>query len=338
MDVCFQHSHLVHGKFCTNKVAVCLLFLSTHSLLLRSPFPQLNSSSPTKIWINNSGFFFKKLNVYSTTCGKESENCGVFVCASSAAAFPQTCLHIRCTAAASNTVAQRRSIRPARAFWFWLLSVGSRGGQKLFEPRIPQELPVLVCALVCLVAEMWWAWMGGNNTARRNQETLTHCQVRCVHRSDGDAKRLGLPCLNFALVGIGISLGGARPGLRHSAWLRLCARRRRRKHKVDRRRLKVWPVGVSGPSELLVLSWQGDITGLGLGKTNAFNELYLIVVFGGTFSNVQNYALPERCFLMTTWREVIILKVCLCSFGNKKKKLLIGAAVAQLVEQTVNWW
>lgn len=53
-----KNSHLVHGNCCTNKVAVCLLFLSTHSLLLRSPFPQLNSSSQTKIWINNMLLFF----------------------------------------------------------------------------------------------------------------------------------------------------------------------------------------------------------------------------------------------------------------------------------------
>lgn len=53
-----KNSHLVHGNCCTNKVAVCLLFLSTHSLLLRSPFPQLNSSSQTKIWINNMLLLF----------------------------------------------------------------------------------------------------------------------------------------------------------------------------------------------------------------------------------------------------------------------------------------
>lgn len=117
-------------------------------------------------------------------------------------------LHIRRTAAATQRLSAAPSV-PLGHFTFWLLSVGSGGGQKLFEPRTPQELPVLVCALVCLVAEMWWAWMGGNNTARRNQESLTHCQVGCVHRSDGDAKRLGLHVWILLSLALAAPVGAA---------------------------------------------------------------------------------------------------------------------------------
>lgn len=122
-------------------------------------------------------------------------------------------LHIRCTTAAATQWLSAAPSVPLGHFRFWLLSVGSRGGQKLFEPQIPQELPVLVCALVCLVAEMWWAWMGGNNTARRNQESLTHCQVGCVHRSDGDAKRLGLHVWVLLSLALASPVGGGSAAL-----------------------------------------------------------------------------------------------------------------------------
>lgn len=64
------------------------------------------------------------------------------------------------------------------------------------------------------------------------------------------------------------------PWLQHSAGARDGVQSA---HKVDRRRFKVGPLGVSGPSELFLLSGQGEIRAFGFGETNAFAELSLFV-------------------------------------------------------------
>lgn len=97
--------------------------------------------------------------------------------------------------------------------------------------------------------------MGGNNTARRNQETLTHCQVGCVHRSDGDAKRLGLHVWILLSLALASPVGERGPGCSTALVRRLVDGNAQRGSKT----FKVEAVGVSGSSELFLLNWQGDI-------------------------------------------------------------------------------
>lgn len=81
--------------------------------------------------------------------------CGAFVRVSpaAAAASSRTCLHIRCTAAATQWLSAAPAVPLGHLDFDCYLLAAEEGGNFL-NPCIPRELPVLVCALVCLVGEM----------------------------------------------------------------------------------------------------------------------------------------------------------------------------------------
>lgn len=88
----------------------------------------------------------------------------------------------RCCSALIYTVCTAPSVQlPSAAVsfccpgtWHWFYLEGGEEDVKLFG-RTPSPRTFFLCALcVCFALKIWSGWMGGNNTAKRNQETLTH--------------------------------------------------------------------------------------------------------------------------------------------------------------------